>query len=412
MSDFSEVRSAARGQWSWVLAALGVDGDTLTHKHGPCPGCGGKDRFRYDDRDGLGTWICGGGGGDALSGDGFALLEHVHGWDIKTAFARVAGCLGIDERGEASPEERARWRAERERAERIERDRVAGLGLLQELDLLAAVLRRKWLGQEAGPVAVAAPEVDARARAIWGRSSLEGRSEYLERKQVLGHGVKYRDGLLVVPVRDIGGRLCSLQHVGPDGTKRFLGAGPQLGTMHFIGEGVTARPSARKETGKDGLERWIREDAAAPELICIGEGYATVASVHELMDWPGVVAFTGANLQVVARAVRFRWPRAFLVVLGDFDLKEGKLPGDPGVSSAQDAADACGGVAVWPAIEDGQSWDWNDVQVRQGAQAMGALLRERLAAAKAGYQERIREAARRAQVLLADQFGRGQVGVS
>ena len=60
----------------------------------PCPGCGGRDRYRFDDQDGRGTFYCG-GGGNPVSGDGFTLLNHVHGWNFKTAAKEVRIVLGI-----------------------------------------------------------------------------------------------------------------------------------------------------------------------------------------------------------------------------------------------------------------------------------------------------------------------------
>lgn len=49
---------AAIGKWKGILIALGVDDNFLRDKHGPCPFCAGTDRFRFDDKDGRGTWIC------------------------------------------------------------------------------------------------------------------------------------------------------------------------------------------------------------------------------------------------------------------------------------------------------------------------------------------------------------------
>ena len=49
---------AARNKWSDVLSKLGVDQSFLKKKHGPCPMCGGTDRFRFDNKGGNGTWIC------------------------------------------------------------------------------------------------------------------------------------------------------------------------------------------------------------------------------------------------------------------------------------------------------------------------------------------------------------------
>ena len=45
----------ASGRWHGILTALGVPQEFLTGKHGPCPICGGKDRFRFDNKNGRGT---------------------------------------------------------------------------------------------------------------------------------------------------------------------------------------------------------------------------------------------------------------------------------------------------------------------------------------------------------------------
>ena len=45
-----DTANAARGRWPSILQALGVDPKFLRNEHGPCPHCGGKDRFRFDDR--------------------------------------------------------------------------------------------------------------------------------------------------------------------------------------------------------------------------------------------------------------------------------------------------------------------------------------------------------------------------
>ncbi|WP_019570282.1 primase-helicase zinc-binding domain-containing protein [Thioalkalivibrio sp. ALE11] len=96
---FEAVHDAARGRWPEILVGLGIDAATLRDRHGPCPGCGGRDRFRFDDK-GVGRFICG-RGGDALSGDGFGLLQHVHGWTAREALERVGNALGIETEGSA-----------------------------------------------------------------------------------------------------------------------------------------------------------------------------------------------------------------------------------------------------------------------------------------------------------------------
>jgi putative DNA primase/helicase len=93
--DAEVVRNAAAGRWHSIFPALGIPAEYLRPRHGACPGCGGKDRFRQDDPE-RGGFICGRGGGDPLAGDGFTLLQHVHGWTFPEAVAAVAAELGMD----------------------------------------------------------------------------------------------------------------------------------------------------------------------------------------------------------------------------------------------------------------------------------------------------------------------------
>lgn len=78
------------GKWPAVLSALGIDKRFLTNKHGPCPLCEGKDRFRFDDKDGRGTFYC----AQCGAGDGWALLGKAKGWDFKQSLREVEPLLG------------------------------------------------------------------------------------------------------------------------------------------------------------------------------------------------------------------------------------------------------------------------------------------------------------------------------
>jgi putative DNA primase/helicase len=90
----------AVGRWPGILQSLGVDPAYLGKKHGPCPICGGKDRYRLDDKDGRGTWICSHCG----SGDGFKLLQGVFGWSFSEAAKQVDRIVGTVPAGPIAPE--------------------------------------------------------------------------------------------------------------------------------------------------------------------------------------------------------------------------------------------------------------------------------------------------------------------
>ncbi|MHB8408287.1 MAG: DUF7146 domain-containing protein [Acidiferrobacterales bacterium] len=107
--SLSDIKDAARGQWPDILMRLGIPAEYLRNRHGPCPGCGGTDRFRFDDRE-EGRFFCSQGGGDALSGDGLTLLGHVHGWTFSQTANAVAGTLGMTEGNSSAPPARIRPR--------------------------------------------------------------------------------------------------------------------------------------------------------------------------------------------------------------------------------------------------------------------------------------------------------------
>lgn len=104
----SRTSEAAQGKWRGILLELGLSSEALRNRHGPCPMCGGRDRFRWDNRDGNGGFIC----SQCGSGDGFRLLQLVKGWDFATAAREVDRVVGIVRaepiRRERSPEQRRR----------------------------------------------------------------------------------------------------------------------------------------------------------------------------------------------------------------------------------------------------------------------------------------------------------------
>jgi len=80
----------ARGKWRGLLAQW-LDAHALSGKHGPCPICrNGKDKFRFDDLEGVGSWICNTCG----AGDGIHLLQHLNDWTFKEAAEYIAQHAG------------------------------------------------------------------------------------------------------------------------------------------------------------------------------------------------------------------------------------------------------------------------------------------------------------------------------
>ncbi len=94
------VRDLAQGRWRGILATVGIDAKTLSGKHVACPMCGGKDRFRFDDKEGRGTWICSRCG----AGDGVSLVMARTGADFRSAAEQIEVLVGVVPRIEPKPE--------------------------------------------------------------------------------------------------------------------------------------------------------------------------------------------------------------------------------------------------------------------------------------------------------------------
>lgn len=130
-------------------------------------------------------------------------------------------------------------------------------------------------------------------------------------------------GAIILPLRDTEGRIWSIQVIQGNGTKLFPKYGRKSGLFHLIGE---PEPGA---------------------VLATAEGYATAASVHEAMGWPVAVALDSGNLPRVAGLMHMLYPDSRLVVCGDDDPE---APGNPGRKKAEQAAQAVGGLAVFPQI--------------------------------------------------------------
>lgn len=171
---------------------------------------------------------------------------------------------------------------------------------------------------------------------IWDKAQPVKDHPYLEAKRIKSHGLKAYQGNLIIPVAQES-VIYSLQFIGPDGEKRFLTGGRVTGCYFSIGK-------------PDGV-------------LCIAEGYATAASVHEAAGYAVAVAFNAGNLEPVAKALREKFPQARIVIAGDNDAS------GTGQQKAKEAARAVGGLVAIP-TEAGK--DWNDIHREHGAEAVRA----------------------------------------
>lgn len=84
----------ARGRWPGLLPHFGVPAKSLNGKHHPCPNCGGKDRFRFLNTGGNGTYIC----NQCGNGNGIGLVMKVKGWDFRTAAQELRKLVDVTPR--------------------------------------------------------------------------------------------------------------------------------------------------------------------------------------------------------------------------------------------------------------------------------------------------------------------------
>lgn len=98
--DLKDVKVKAAGYWPAILNRVGgVDDDFLTTSHGPCPKCGGTDRWRvFDDFADSGGAICnqcGRGQGGKGMGDGIQVMQWLLGVGFPDAIQKVGNFLGV-----------------------------------------------------------------------------------------------------------------------------------------------------------------------------------------------------------------------------------------------------------------------------------------------------------------------------
>ncbi|MHA3048675.1 primase-helicase zinc-binding domain-containing protein [Acinetobacter sp. ANC 4639] len=292
--NFDQVRDAALGKWKdLIFPAFAITVPAKKNQHGPCPICGGTDRFRCDDKQGKGTWIC----TQCNAGDGFALIEKARGLDYSSVLIEVGAILGLSADSKVTEQDRKKWR-EKAEADQIDTE------------------QKKIKAQ-----ATAA----TRAERLWKGKSVDRDCPYLDRKQVKNHGCKINGkGNLLVPLFDVDGRLWNVQEIHADGHKPYLPGGRVNDCFYIIGEIIDQH-----------------------QIVCIAEGYATAASIFEATGYTTVVAFQSGNIDKVGIAIRSKYPNLQLVYCADDD----SATLNAGLKAANKAVAATGGIIVLPDFE-------------------------------------------------------------
>ena len=127
--------------------------------------------------------------------------------------------------------------------------------------------------------------------------------EYLVRKRIKAvDGVRQEGKSLVIPGFDSKGQLQTIQHILPNGEKRFFIGCTTAGAYFVIGE--------------------------VSKQMYLVEGYATGYSVYEATGSGVVVAFNAGNLESASKAFLSSHPDVSLIVIADNDVpREGEKKG-------------------------------------------------------------------------------------
>lgn len=293
--QLDDVKAKAQGLWAdTIFPRFNID--VRFKKKTPCPACGGRDRFRYDDKNGNGDYICQHCG----AGDGFSLIQKCTHLSFPDTIAEVAAIVGLDATSNITDEDRARWRKEKEIRDKEQRER--------ELKMQEQIARK--------------------ADGLFRNAYLGDFSLYLKNKQVdKDPKIKItHDGNLLIPAYDENGKMWNVQTITPDGQKLFIqeSGGRTGGCFFMIGE--------------------VQPDLYDAHIICIAEGYATGMSIHMATGHPVALSFVANNLPKVGAVLRQKYPNAVFVYCADDDSAKQ----DTGIKYAQEAQSITGGIVILP----------------------------------------------------------------
>lgn len=333
--DFESIRAQAEGYYiDRIFPAVGINFTKAPHLHQPCPLCGGKDRFRCDDKDGSGSYIC----SQCGAGNGYTLVRDYTKSDAYEAHALIADILGIDGGKPISNQDRAKW--QQARAEKDSANNAA-----------KAKIRRE----------VASIAQDRFAKAV-----IATNHPYLAKKGVMSHGLHIDDaGHLLIPLYYHNTKtgnitLCNLQTISETNDKRFLKGGLvnecfyTLGTVP-VGNGV----------------------------IFVTEGYATGASIYEAMghSYPVIVTFNANNMIKCAPIVRALYPAHRIIFCADDDYATAQKMGkNAGIDAGQQASSLAKAEYISPDFGGdertitGDLTDYNDLHKAFGLAVVNAQI--------------------------------------
>lgn len=187
----------------------------------------------------------------------------------------------------------------------------------------------------------------------WNSFSEEGQSPYLTRKKVNAVGVRFGDGFMAMPIKDSEGKLWSYQKIYPNGKKYLLEGGRKKGCFHTLG---------------------ILEDQ---KPIYVTEGYATGASVYMATNITTVVAIDAGNLEPVVAALKKKYSKSNITLMGDDDRHKEE---NTGKIEAHKVTQKHNCTDLFPIFKDyhlkEQPTDWNDLFILEGLEEVKKQIEE------------------------------------
>ncbi|WP_447332546.1 DUF927 domain-containing protein [Klebsiella pneumoniae] len=316
-----QVTHAAAGRWPSVLAGLHINVPDSPRRHGPCPSCGGSDRFRFDDG-GRGSFIC----NQCGAGDGLDLIRKVNKCDTSEAARLAADVLGIDYRVAVQDDATASQRREQLEAERTQLEQERLQRAVVDAQQRRATFSRLY---------------DERRQ-----SATQGESEYLTDKGLNGFTFPIlSDGSIFLTLVDEAGAVVAAQTITPEGVKRLVAGSAKRGAYHAV------------NTPDD------------PQTVLIAEGLATALTCHLICpDALTVAGIDAGNLLPVAEVMRRKYPLAQIVIAADNDRLDDKP--NTGTERAEKAALSVDGYVSVPPTD--YKADWNDYHQQHGLAAATA----------------------------------------
>ena len=171
-----------------------------------------------------------------------------------------------------------------------------------------------------------------------GQDDFDEQTPYHIRKGIELIGAKLEGNNVVIPIFNAQKKRVGKQTIQPDGTKKFSKNMQAEGSFGVCGK-------------------------ISPGKLYVAEGYATCASIYAATKTNTIFALSSGNLPKVCEAIQKAFPKVELVVAADNDeagIKAAKASGRPYATPKK------------------QGYDWNDVFVEQGEEAV----REGLSKAK------------------------------